>query len=325
MWGKNFAPVLVVADLLEGTDGSHVASPWLSRARDHRGLDGDQQAAGDRRRTRRAGAQRRMAARDFLVSRGMGEPISPAHSFLRGGASPGEESRAAAVAARRSRRQPSCGQIATSMRPRRSRARRPLGEDGGGHGAAQEAAAFTGRMNRYPAEQKGWSPHSGRHRNVTTNARRGRYRCSVAAPRGRRRSQRARRPIRAEQPTEDVPRRDLSGRWPRSPATTEQRQRHLARQGTGGICCTARCTLAAIADCRRSLRFGRIKPIDGFTPAARAASEQRKPARIAPGGRWLRRVRTDFVVHVVGREAIGRGWLARRGAAVHLVQIAPAS
>src|SRR5579864_3310748 len=48
-----------------------------ARARDHRGLDGDQEAAGDRRRTRRAGAQRRMAARDFLVSRGMGEPISP--------------------------------------------------------------------------------------------------------------------------------------------------------------------------------------------------------------------------------------------------------
>src|SRR5579864_1237010 len=73
-----------------------------ARARDHRGLDGDQEAAGDRRRTRRAGAQRRMAARDFLASRGMGEPISPAHSFLRGGASPGEESRGAAIAARRS-------------------------------------------------------------------------------------------------------------------------------------------------------------------------------------------------------------------------------
>ena len=36
--------------------------PWLCRARDHRGLDGDQEAGGDRRRTRsRAGAQRRMA------------------------------------------------------------------------------------------------------------------------------------------------------------------------------------------------------------------------------------------------------------------------
>src|SRR5258708_10532293 len=56
-----------------------------ARARDHRGLDGDQEASGDRRRTRRAGAQRRMAARDFLASRGMGEPGgSPAPSFLRG-------------------------------------------------------------------------------------------------------------------------------------------------------------------------------------------------------------------------------------------------
>jgi hypothetical protein len=59
----------------------------------------------------RSGGWRR---RDFLVPRGMGEPVSPAHSFLRGGASPGEESLAAAIAARRSRRQPSRGQIAPS-------------------------------------------------------------------------------------------------------------------------------------------------------------------------------------------------------------------
>jgi hypothetical protein len=83
-------------------------------------------------------------------------------------------------------------------------------------------------MNRYPAKQKGRPPHPGRHRNAATNARRGQYRCFVAAPRGRRRSQRARRPIHAEQPTEDVTRRDLSGPWPRSPAASEQRQRHLA-------------------------------------------------------------------------------------------------
>jgi hypothetical protein len=173
---------------------------------------------------------------------------SPRALFLARGASPGEESRAAAVAARRSRRQPSCGQIAPSMRPRRSRARRPLGEDGGGHRASQKAAAFTGRMNRCPAEQKGGPPHPGRHRNAATNARRGRYRCFVAAPRGRRRSQQARQPIHAEQPTEDVTRRDLSGPWPRSPAASEQRQRHLACQGTGGICCAAWCTLARSPD-----------------------------------------------------------------------------
>src|ERR1700734_1379007 len=53
----------LAAGLLEGTDVGHVTSPWLFRARDHRGLDGDLQAGGDRRRTRfRAGAQRRMVA-----------------------------------------------------------------------------------------------------------------------------------------------------------------------------------------------------------------------------------------------------------------------
>ena len=31
----------IVADLLERTDGSHVTSPVVFRARDHRGLDGD--------------------------------------------------------------------------------------------------------------------------------------------------------------------------------------------------------------------------------------------------------------------------------------------
>ena len=42
----------IVADLLERTDGSHVTSPVVFRARDHRGLDGDLQAEDDRRRTR---------------------------------------------------------------------------------------------------------------------------------------------------------------------------------------------------------------------------------------------------------------------------------
>ena len=63
----------IVADLLERTDGSHVTSPVVFRARDHRGLDGDLQAEDDRRRTRcgpeRSGGRRRG---DFLASRGMG-------------------------------------------------------------------------------------------------------------------------------------------------------------------------------------------------------------------------------------------------------------
>ena len=49
----------IVSDLLERTDGSHVTSPVVFRARDHRGLDGDLQAEDDRRRTRGARAKRR--------------------------------------------------------------------------------------------------------------------------------------------------------------------------------------------------------------------------------------------------------------------------
>src|SRR5882724_12518282 len=45
----------IVADLLERTDGSHVTSPVVFRARDHRGLDGDLQAEDHRRRTRLSG------------------------------------------------------------------------------------------------------------------------------------------------------------------------------------------------------------------------------------------------------------------------------
>jgi hypothetical protein len=89
----------LAAGLLEGTDVGHVTSPWLFRARDHRGLDGDREAEGDRRRTRsRAGAQRRMAAVDFLASRGMakgqGKKVDPS-----------------AVAAQAIEAQPSFGQI----------------------------------------------------------------------------------------------------------------------------------------------------------------------------------------------------------------------
>src|SRR5205807_6232087 len=69
------------------------------RARDHRGLDGDLQAGGDRRRTRsRAGAQRRMAAVRLSC-------------LARNGRSPGEESLTDAVAAQAIEAQPSSGQI----------------------------------------------------------------------------------------------------------------------------------------------------------------------------------------------------------------------
>src|SRR6266516_4566072 len=99
--GYDFALILV-AGLLEGADACHVTSPLLFEPRDHRGLDGDLQAEGDRRRTRlRAGAQRRMAAVRL--------------SWLaRNGRSPGEESLTAAVAAQAIEAQPSFGQIKPS-------------------------------------------------------------------------------------------------------------------------------------------------------------------------------------------------------------------
>src|SRR5829696_4106004 len=68
------------------------------RARDHRGLDGDLKAEGDRRRTRLAVAQRRMAAVRLSC-------------LARNGRSPGEESFTAAIAAQAIEAQPSSGQI----------------------------------------------------------------------------------------------------------------------------------------------------------------------------------------------------------------------
>ena len=71
----------IVADLLERTDVSHVTSPVVFRARDHRGLDGDLTGRG-RSATHPLGPERSGGRRrgDFLASRGMG-------------VSPGEESR----------------------------------------------------------------------------------------------------------------------------------------------------------------------------------------------------------------------------------------
>lgn len=99
--------------------------------------------------------------------------MSPAHSFLRGGASPGEESRAAAIAARRSRRQPSCGSITPSMRPPGSRARRPFGEKtwpawgrarGGVHGAEERIQKGDHRIFKPPQTTRcAGSPAGGRH------------------------------------------------------------------------------------------------------------------------------------------------------------------
>src|SRR6266446_6212801 len=66
--------------------------------RDHRGLDGDLKAEGDRRRTPWAAAQRRMAAGRLSC-------------LARNGRSPGEESLAAAIAVQAIEAQPAFGQI----------------------------------------------------------------------------------------------------------------------------------------------------------------------------------------------------------------------
>ena len=82
---------------------------FVFRARDHRGLDGDLQAEDDRRRTRRAAAQRRTLSQRLSC-------------LARNGRSPGEESCCDSVAAQTIEAQPVFGQIEPSQRPGASRA-----------------------------------------------------------------------------------------------------------------------------------------------------------------------------------------------------------
>src|SRR6516165_5629446 len=84
------------------------------RARDHRGLDGDLQAEDDRRRIRRAVAQRRTLSQRLSC-------------LARNGRSPGEESRCDGVAAQTIEAQPVFGQIEPSQRPSASRANHKSG------------------------------------------------------------------------------------------------------------------------------------------------------------------------------------------------------
>jgi hypothetical protein len=97
------------------------------RARDHRGLDGDLQAEGDRRRTRlRAGAQRRMAAgRLSCLARGMGEPGSP-RAWSAGWQAQGEKVDPPPLRQRRSRRSRPLAR-SSHRRPHASRARSARG------------------------------------------------------------------------------------------------------------------------------------------------------------------------------------------------------
>jgi hypothetical protein len=117
----------------------------LFRTRDHRGLDGDLQAGGDRRRTRsRAGAERRMAALRLSC-------------LARNGRSPGEESLTAAVAAQAIEAKPSSGQISQGEAVV-ARRRASSGEDvADAEGPAQESR-HTRRRERGRSVGKGGVP-----------------------------------------------------------------------------------------------------------------------------------------------------------------------
>ena len=144
----------------------------------HCGLDGDRQAAGDRRRTcLQAAAQRRMAAGRLSC-------------FARNGRSPGEESRPAPLRHRRSRRsRPAArsahqrGRMERSIRQRGSRRTWRLHratEGAGGVGARRSSRVeVTGRIDApdkqgqacdQPAAFEGVEVHAGQHRVPTRSA-----------------------------------------------------------------------------------------------------------------------------------------------------------
>src|SRR5262249_20244292 len=120
------------------------------RARDHRGLDGDLQAEGDRRRIHLgAEAQGRMA----------GVRLS---CLARKGRSPGEESLTAAVAAQAIEAQTSFGQIKPSEARWLASVRQHCGEDVAEIEQPAQEAARMGRRKRNPCGRKG--PLHGRTR-----------------------------------------------------------------------------------------------------------------------------------------------------------------
>src|ERR1700722_16011489 len=105
----------IVSDLLERTDGSHVTSPVVFRARDHRGLDGDLRGRG-RSATHLKG---RSEAEDAAVA-----TFLPRNAWaLAKGKKVGRDG----VGAQAMEAQPVFGQIKPSQRPGASRAEMQLG------------------------------------------------------------------------------------------------------------------------------------------------------------------------------------------------------
>ena len=100
----------IVADLLERTDGSHVTSPVVFRARDHRGLDGDLQGRG-RSATHLQG---RSEAEDAVVATFL--------SCEEWALAQGKKVVSDGVASQTIEAQPVFGQIKPSQRPGASRA-----------------------------------------------------------------------------------------------------------------------------------------------------------------------------------------------------------
>src|ERR1700747_844714 len=109
---------------------------FVFRARDHRGLDGDLQAEGDRRRTPQGGR----------------------------GKSRGKKGRADRVAAQMIEAQPVFGQIEPSQRLRAPRAEPQVREKMAAFGSAPQEVETTRRRKRNEGRQKTISPAQGQSR-----------------------------------------------------------------------------------------------------------------------------------------------------------------
>src|SRR5713101_5204645 len=154
--GDDLALELVAAGLLEGTDGCHLVSPWLFEpATIAVSMAIDRPQAIDAAPLG-AAAQRRMAAAGLSCLARNGRSRGPRAC---GVASPGEESLAAAIVARRSRLAVLWPDHAIK-RPRGSRARQPLKEKTWQTWSAQEVRRDE-RRNRNPGVRKGGRSHPG--------------------------------------------------------------------------------------------------------------------------------------------------------------------
>src|SRR6266851_4331580 len=155
--GDDLALELVAAGLLEGTDGCHLVSPWLFEpATIAASMAIDRPQAIDAAPLG-AAAQRRMAAAGLSCLARNGRSRGPRAC---GVASPGEESLAAAIAARRSRLAVLWPDHAIK-RPRGSRARQPCKEKTWQTWVKCKGPGFTGEGTETLAYKKAVPSYSG--------------------------------------------------------------------------------------------------------------------------------------------------------------------